>query len=653
MRRATLLTSTAGIVTALAVALPAAAAAPRSPVTLANHCFALRSKARARFVGVAGANGYRASVRSKARGARFYLKPTGLGTYMLYDGGRRLMAAEGSSAVGRSATPGPPAEWRPVRLSTRSFAIRSTATGRDLAAQRSGDLGLAAAGTGGRARRFGFVRARGCRSYPEAELGARGRTFRGTRRDGTVFGFADMHLHITADMRAGGNVIYGENFDRFGISEALGHDDRAHGPDGSLDVTGNLLRTGSPEGTHDTHGWPTFTGWPVHDTYTHQQTYYAWLKRVWEAGERLVVAQTVEDEPLCKLEPLRTHSCDETATVKLQIARLRGLQNYVDAQSGGRGRGWFRLVYSPGQARRVIARGKLAVLIGMESSDALGCSELEGLPQCTRADIDRRLGELYRLGLRSMFIAHWIDNAFAGAAFEPGSTGQFISAMQVEQTGQPFASEPCAGADEADGQCNAKGLSALGSYLVGRLIAKHMLIEADHLSQKARASVLAIAEAKHYPVVSSHTGTGGEWTASQLRRLYAMGGLASATSDAAPELTAKIAHFRGYVGPGHNFCIGLGSDTGGFNALPGPRADARSHPLRYPFRSYGGKVTFVRERTGQRVFDLNTDGVAHYGLFADVIGDMLTRQASRNALPPLFHSAEAYLRMWARAAHRR
>ena len=225
--------------------------------------------------------------------------------------------------------------------------------------------------------------------------------------------------------------------------------------------------------------------------------------------------------------------------------------------------------------------------------------------------------------------------------------------MQVEQTGQPFASEPCAGADEADGQCNAKGLSALGSYLVGRLIAKHMLIEADHLSQKARASVLAIAEAKHYPVVSSHTGTGGEWTASQLRRLYAMGGLASATSDAAPELTAKIARFRGYVGPGHNFCIGLGSDTGGFNALPGPRADARSHPLRYPFRSYGGRVTFVRERTGQRVFDLNTDGVAHYGLFADVVGDMLTRQASRNALPPLFHSAEAYLRMWERAVHRR
>ena len=390
----------------------------------------------------------------------------------------------------------------------------------------------------------------------------------------------------------------------------------------------------------------------MHDTYTHQQTYYVWLKRMWEAGERLVVAQTVEDEPLCKLEPLRSHSCDETATVKLEIGRLRALQTYIDAQSGGRGRGWFRLVYSPRQARRAIERGKLAVLIGMESSDALGCSEFEGLPQCTRADIDRRLDELHRLGLRSMFVAHWIDNAFAGAAFEPGATGQFISAMQVQQTGQPFASEPCAGADEADGKCNAKGLSTLGRYLIGRLIAKHMLIETDHLSQKARASVLAIAEARHYPLVSSHTGTGGEWTTAQLRRLYALGGLASATPETAPELARKIARFRGDVGSGH-FACGLGTDTGGFNALPGARADARSHPLRYPFTSYDGRIRFVRQRSGRRVYDLNTDGVAHYGLFADLIADMQRQQTTRRALRPLFHSAEAYLEMWQRAVRHR
>ena len=44
-------------------------------------------------------------------------------------------------------------------------------------------------------------------------------------------------------------------------------------------MTGNLLRTGLPFGTHDTHGWPTFAGWPINDTNTHQQIYYSWLQR--------------------------------------------------------------------------------------------------------------------------------------------------------------------------------------------------------------------------------------------------------------------------------------------------------------------------------------------------------------------------------------
>ena len=120
-----------------------------------------------------------------------------------------------------------------------------------------------------------------------------------------MFGFVDAHLHITAFMRAGGLVISGEPFDRFGIPAALGRDAKVHGSDGQLDYIGNLLRTGSPVGKNDTHGWPTFTGWPTYNTQTHQQTYWVWLQRAWEAGERLVVAQTVDDAPLCRLEPRR------------------------------------------------------------------------------------------------------------------------------------------------------------------------------------------------------------------------------------------------------------------------------------------------------------------------------------------------------------
>ncbi len=643
----------------------------------------MSSAVSGRFVAAAG-DGYRAKPRSKARAAALYLKPTRMGAYLVYDQDRKLMTAAGRRDVVRGKRLGKPAQWAPKRASKRTFKIVSTANRRKLAvSRRGGALTLVGPGKSSRRTRFRFKPDHGCRRYPEAKAGATGTPFKGTRPDGTVMGFADAHVHITTELRAGGRVIHGRSFARFGISRALGGDARDHGPDGSLDITGNLLRNGTPFGTHDTHGWSTFAGWPVHDTITHQQTYYVWLKRMWKAGERLVVAQTIEDEPLCRLEPRRSHSCDETQTIKLEIKRLKKLQDYIDAQSGGPGRGWFRIVRNPGQARRVIERGKLAVLIGIESSNLLGCSEFMDEPQCTRADIDRGLQEYRRLGVRSMFVSHWVDNAFAGAALEGGSRGSFIGIMQALQTGEYFETGPCPepgqgeevdplglgileflsdffpGAGEVLGipipdypagkQCNVKGLTDLGRYLIRRMMASHMLIEVDHMSERARLTVLNMAEKHDYPLVSSHTDTGGAWTPSDLRRLYALGGFATATPAESPELAEKILRPRPYRSPGRVFGVGLGTDTGGFSELPGPREDAGQDPLKYPFRSYEGDVKFTRERSGQRTFDLNTDGVAHYGLFADLLADMQHQKRGRKAMPVLFRSAEAYLDTWRRA----
>ena len=174
-------------------------------------------------------------------------------------------------------------------------------------------------------------------------------------------------------------------------------------------------------------------------------------------------------------------------------------------------------------------------------------------------------------------------------------------------------------------------------------------IEIDHLSERARETVLRMAEAARYPLVSSHTDTGGTWTTRDLRRLYAVGGFATARPDTAGPLARRILQLS-RLAPGG---VGLGTDTGGFAALPGPRADAAQHPLPYPFRSFDGRVRFTRERTGERVFDLNTDGVAHYGLFADLLADMRRTRRGTAALRVLFRSAEAYLHTWERAvAHR-
>jgi hypothetical protein len=101
------------------------------------------------------------------------------------------------------------------------------------------------------------------------------------------------------------------------------------------------------------------------------------------------------------------------------------------------------------------------------------------------------------------------------------------------------------------------------------------------------------------------------------------------------------------------FGVGLGTDTNGFSSLPGPPPNAARRPLRYPFRSYDGSVSFTRQRTGTRTFDLNTDGVAQYGLIADLIADMPRTGAGRRALGLLFNSAQAYVEAWQRAAAHR
>ena len=52
---------------------------------------------------------------------------------------------------------------------------------------------------------------------------------------------------------------------------------------------------------------------------------------------------------------------------------MHELERYIDAQAGGPGKGFFRIVETPAAAREVIARGKLAVVLGIETSNLFDC----------------------------------------------------------------------------------------------------------------------------------------------------------------------------------------------------------------------------------------------------------------------------------------
>jgi microsomal dipeptidase-like Zn-dependent dipeptidase len=635
------------VVVLLAAPTLASGAAP-TRYSLANGCYSIAAGSNARFVTVVGSR-YRASARRQAAAMPFFLKPTALGVYMLQDRRGKLVAVAAGGTVAPTATPGAAAAWTARAAGGGKLALRALGGAGWLTVARNGAISVSLSPSAG--DRLLFSSRGGCRPFPEAQVNTVGTARRALYPDGIVYGYADPHLHITADYRAGGLVLSGENYDPFGITVALGNDAAVHGSDGSLDVTGNLLRTGNPAGTHDTHGWPTFKGWPVFDTYTHQQVYYRWLQRAWMGGLRLTTAQLVEDQPLCDIEPRRSHSCDETATIKLELAELHSLQNYVDAQSGGPGKGWLRLVTSPSQARRVIEQGKLAMLVGVEASDPFGCGERLDRSACTRSDVDRGLALYHRLGISGFFIAHWVDNAFAGAALEGGATGKVITLLQIEQTGLPFQTSACPEAGQGK-SCNSKGLTALGAYLVQRMIDYHMLIEMDHLSERARLQVLSLAEARHYPVISSHTNTGGIWTPSDLRRLYALGGFATARPTTAAALAKDILSFTPYRRRGQLLGVGLGTDTGGFNASPGPDPSAQGKPLHYPFKAYGSNVLFYCALAGTHQFNFNSQGVAQYGQYPDLLAYMRQQRGGVQASQILFHSAEAYLETWTGAEQR-
>jgi len=180
----------------------------------------------------------------------------------------------------------------------------------------------------------------------------------------------------------------------------------------------------------------------------------------------------VENKVLCEIYPLKKNSCDEMDAVRLQSQRIRELENYIDAQNGGPGKGWFRIVTNPFQARKVINQGKLAVVLGIEVSEPFGCQVYNDQPLCDRAQIDRGLDEVYKLGVRDMELINKFDNALAGVAGDTGETGVVVNNGNRLETGKYWQMKTCTGpADESDKeQPSAFGHETSGSCRTGAKI---------------------------------------------------------------------------------------------------------------------------------------------------------------------------------------
>jgi microsomal dipeptidase-like Zn-dependent dipeptidase len=705
--------------------------------SVANQCYLVGVKGpgrRALLSATPDGSGYRLVRSQPRRATRFRLRPTDLGTYLLYDDRAGYLVSDGiglqratrllSDVLLNDDRFQSPAEWELVETAGGNVRryLRHRNSGRYL-----GTEGVVAAAD--QAAPIRLFRRRGCAEFPEASVDAKGTIRKTEFSDGSLFGFVDAHSHLFSNFAfGGGGIFHGSPFHRLGVEHALPDCSVYHGMDGRRDVIGYgfgnqgdtptfliALATGQlPNPDHVTAGWPDFTDWPdAPRRPTHQTQYYKWLERAYRGGLRLVVQHATTNQILCDLvkgagiQPTR-YACNEMVAVDRIIQETYALQDYVDAQAGGPGKGWFRIVTSPAQARQEIRDGKLAVILGIETSNLFDCFLVPSasFPACTEADVIAKLDAYRARGVRAIFPVHKYDNAFSAGDgqkgiieianfIQTGHNSNFVSDCASVPTvfdrgaaGFPgvimprddffapppndlsgFAADPLGTLQPFfplllqpptnEEVCQAAGLTPLGEFLVRQMMHRGMIIEVDHLPRRSYRRAYEILAENDYPAAGTHH-------LNNLGELYRLGGVSATDFGICRSGEARATVDDGFqqrvqlIRDKQGFpAEGLALDLNGFAGARGPRFGPRSScatpqtdPVQYPFRSYAGDVEFTAPQIGRRVLDFNTEGLVHLGLLPEVIEDVRRDGVSDADLEPFFKSAEGYIRMWEKAEAR-
>ena len=559
-------------------------AQPEDRYAVAGGCYTVEAPGQGYVTEAAGTLGVSKDAKAAAP---FHFQPTRLGEYLIatnkgrdtrYQGAdwdvRGYLAAGSTAGLLKSSTvtvataPSEDAEWRLVASGKKPDAtakkgqtyVLSVPARKSALTAKDGKLALAAEGWPLRLRQVrddnpkdGDRNGTRCASWPEIDPGATGKPKpTGQKPSSPVRGLFESHIHGMAFEFLGGELRCGRPWHKYGVEFALGScDNERNSPNRLLEVPlgGNSAEYAA---TYDPQGWPTFKSWPRNRTLTHEQFYWRWIERAYLGGTRLMTNLLVENRALCEQYPVKKNSCNEMDSVRLQAKRMFELQDYVDAQNGGPGEGWLRIVGTPVQAREAIHAGRLAVLLGVENSALFDCEEKLGQPLCTKDQIDDRLQEVFDMGVRQVQIVNKFDNALSGVTGDPGTTGVVVNSGNRYITGHYWDMLTCnedndghdhgdkndleatetavdrqqlsptdgtpAGAEGVDAlagrildtagtvrtlvapaygpgpHCNSRGLTELGAHALRGIVAKGMIFDPDHMSAKAQLEALDLLE---------------------------------------------------------------------------------------------------------------------------------------------------------------
>ena len=496
-------------------------------------------------------------------------------------------------------------------------------------------------------------------------------------------GFVDMHAHPRGDLAYGTELFYGAPYGD--IAVALGNCKADHGK--------NLLRAKLAEQTEQQNsptwrdgkvGYPDFATWPSWCSILHQQMWVDWIERAHQGGLNIMVALAVSNH--CIASAAKTTGPQDDEQVMLNC--IQGIKDLVAHST------FLEIALTPEDVRRIVAKGKLAVILGSEMDnignfyspqDKYKKAAFNATP--SNEQVQAELDKLWDLGVRYIFPVHLMNNAFGGTAIfmstlnvaSKFSTGtEFIpEQVNTKESGIAFhLQHPSIGLNPVAkmfmplllpknvnpgkkanytfwdtmpgfGHRNSLGLTDRGRFAIRYMMYKGFLIDIDHMSEKMATEVLDIALAGDYPVNSGHDGPRGNAgnesgrTIKQYAQLKQLGGMIGTGHGANASDFVKTYHEVAQImGYSH---VAFGTDVGGFSALP--QKDASIH-LVYD-------STFARCKTGNKTWDINTDGVAHYGLLSDYVRSWTLAGMTAQEKNTFMSSAEHFTQMWEKCEARK
>lgn len=521
-------------------------------------------------------------------------------------------------------------------------------------------------------------------------------------------GFVDLHTHPVAHLGFGGHLIHGApDVDILmpagsiyskpscnktpkratSQAEALGSCWSTHGPNNFRNNRcGNHIRRmvlnemENGKGANKTHGVnhpqgaPGFDDWPKHDDVLHQQMWVDWMERSYKGGMRVMVALAVNNYTLAAgMETSSGNPRNDKDSADLQVAEIKRLVGRHP---------WMEVALTANDVRRIVGQqDKMAVIIGVEVDDIgdFVLNKANPSAETVREEIRRLHGD----GVRYIFPVHLIDNLFGGTAvyendfnrtncyhaghwwslkcsdnseeqagihYRVGSGIDWAQSLKLGSCGGAAPVPPC----EGKGHLNTRGLAttgkALGKAALGEMMRLGMIIDIDHASLETVTGIMDFTKLPggDYPLVSGHNGVrhGAEGnensrTLGQYEELQRRGGIAGVGWEKmkSNEFLAALKKVKGT-----GVSLALGSDINGVVVQPTQRAGCSKSS---PCVTYN--ASFPKAAMGGQEWDYNEVGVAHIGLFPDILRDLEGQPGGKTAVDALFDGAEGFAKMWERA----